>query len=876
IFTDTTTTNQLVVEIEKDVTEKFVWGGYWGLNGCDFISCSGWVESFSVSGTIEVACDTGSAIFTGTINAEGTTISGTYKEYDGLGDPTGGSGSFTATRQSRETETETIDFNCIFGNNTTPVKSPLNIRAILPDFDQYNEMIPGTFQGTPVLNGIIPDLQTNYDLTREMDLQPSGEFPIPTKTINVQDGDVSDWSDIDPVFTDITGEDKYDFIGDDIAALYLAKDDTNLYVRMTLTEPPNISSPDSNGGSMHYFVQLARSRHASAWSDRYFGVKYNSDNWEVMVHQYAGYSVIGDHPTGFAQAVGNDLEWKVPLSELETPFTGYFLNAWSHWTPSSYNCSDGNHTGLRVGPLASISGTITCTAHNGTGNIFIYAYDGSNPNTANELGSAYISAPGSYEITGLPVGANVYLFARWDADDNGIKTFGDYVGMTGPIPVESGGTTGVDFSLNTLIDDSFIMTKLGVYRVFGSNNFLSDVYGGFFDIDWGYDWTFIGEGNSTQTFTSNMYYEKILIIWDGETKFNFDSFEDQTANTAFAVDEYGDSTGYSWSTSNLRNFDSSDSSYYGEPSYFKGHSDGLYAVTDDWYGYSLFTMPGDTKDNSTSRQLKITLISTLTGDLNGDTKVNLADAILALKVVAGLNPTGINSSADVNGDGKIGLAEVIYILQHVVGLRDGGQGAGAEYTASGTYAYDSGAASLTLNTTSSDFVCEGPEAEVPETFTVITLTATTMVWEESDGHQMTWTRDTGTSGEIVGTWAQYDEPNSWELMVNSDSSFVVVGYIVECGYEDYVSIDGNVFEGEGYLADHTNPVQGAVVSTSLDSQTAITDANGHFFLQTNTPAEYSSTPYTITISASGYQTYSGTWTWGDHPVGQEFCLSSLR
>ena len=62
-------------------------------------------------------------------------------------------------------------------------------------------------------------------------------------------------------------------------------------------------------------------------------VKYNSGNWEVFVHQYGGSYVIGTHPTGFAQAVGNDLEWKVPLSELETPFTGYYLNTWSHWTP---------------------------------------------------------------------------------------------------------------------------------------------------------------------------------------------------------------------------------------------------------------------------------------------------------------------------------------------------------------------------------------------------------------------------------------------------------------------------------------------------------------------------------------------------------------
>ena len=62
------------------------------------------------------------------------------------------------------------------------------------------------------------------------------------------------------------------------------------------------------------------------------------------------------------------------------------------------------------------------------------------------------------------------------------------------------------------------------------------------------------------------------------------------------------------------------------------------------------------------------------GDINNDYNVNFADAILALQVVAGMNPDGIRSDyatsgADVNGDGKIGLAEVVYLLQHVAGLR---------------------------------------------------------------------------------------------------------------------------------------------------------------------------------------------------------------
>jgi len=65
----------------------------------------------------------------------------------------------------------------------------------------------------------------------------------------------------------------------------------------------------------------------------------------------------------------------------------------------------------------------------------------------------------------------------------------------------------------------------------------------------------------------------------------------------------------------------------------------------------------------------VTISDAVAGDVNGIGGVDLADAILALKVVAGLNPQNVFSSADVNSDNRIGLEEVIYILQKVAGLR---------------------------------------------------------------------------------------------------------------------------------------------------------------------------------------------------------------
>jgi hypothetical protein len=57
------------------------------------------------------------------------------------------------------------------------------------------------------------------------------------------------------------------------------------------------------------------------------------------------------------------------------------------------------------------------------------------------------------------------------------------------------------------------------------------------------------------------------------------------------------------------------------------------------------------------------------GDLNGDGNVNLTDAILGLKITAGLKSSDIDVGAEVNGDGKIGLEEVLYILQKTAGQR---------------------------------------------------------------------------------------------------------------------------------------------------------------------------------------------------------------
>jgi len=58
------------------------------------------------------------------------------------------------------------------------------------------------------------------------------------------------------------------------------------------------------------------------------------------------------------------------------------------------------------------------------------------------------------------------------------------------------------------------------------------------------------------------------------------------------------------------------------------------------------------------------------GDLNGDTSVDLADAVLASQVISGALPAQtVFTSCEVSGDSKIANEEVNYILQKACGLR---------------------------------------------------------------------------------------------------------------------------------------------------------------------------------------------------------------
>jgi len=56
-------------------------------------------------------------------------------------------------------------------------------------------------------------------------------------------------------------------------------------------------------------------------------------------------------------------------------------------------------------------------------------------------------------------------------------------------------------------------------------------------------------------------------------------------------------------------------------------------------------------------------------DLNHNGKVNLEDAILALRIMSGITVENIYTDADVNNDQRIGMPEAVYALQKTAKLR---------------------------------------------------------------------------------------------------------------------------------------------------------------------------------------------------------------
>ena len=120
-----------------------------------------------------------------------------------------------------------------------------------------------------------------------------------------------------------------------------------------------------------------------------------------------------------------------------------------------------------------------------------------------------------------------------------------------------------------------------------------------------------------------------------------------------------------------------------------------------------------------------------------------------------------------------GLSCLLLILFCFSGCEFLGSG-GTQYTASGTYTYNSGTMVLTTITTNSTLpVDEGTTLGKPVSVKVGSLTATQMTFLNNSTNvvDITFTRPSGTAGNIIGTWTSSARGGDYVFKFNVDGTW---------------------------------------------------------------------------------------------------------
>ena len=427
IFTDDATEDSLEVHLWDNMSD----GDCYGMYGCNFICCGGGIDCVIISGD-QITLEMDGVTFTGTLDTEmGEITGGSYTGWT--------SGTFTAKRTNVIIEDiDSVDLNPLFGTGSSPKTGPYNLRDFLPQFNECGIPIVGTMghglNNDPTLGGIAPDqTQNDWDLEGGASC---GTVEIPTvePTDITLDGDLSDWTDIAPVYTDVSGNNDPNLPGTDIKDFYLAKDDQYLYLAMTLHDGP--PSQDV----MYWFVAAERCDEWDRWGELSTQAYYDSVNgWAAEVIRRGDWQTIGYHP-GSAASGSDTIEWKVPLSEMDN-LSGRFIRIYTH-AYGYYDPSEDHLTCLQILPCTSITCTLSVPDYNDTGAIYIgvFQYDGSCNIDWKNAYSTYIIYPGEYTpdmppytIENLPVDEEVCIGVWWDSDFNGVETSGDYLGTSDPV-----------------------------------------------------------------------------------------------------------------------------------------------------------------------------------------------------------------------------------------------------------------------------------------------------------------------------------------------------------------------------------------------------------------------------------------------------------
>jgi hypothetical protein len=442
----------------------------------------GWIPYWHITGSnIELTLNYWGYVrieMTGTLAANGLSMSGAwiYYEHDGSGYQKLGEGTFIASRTSQNSDDEMrVDLNKVFGNIG---KAPLDIRAILPEFDMLGEPKSGTFPD-PVLNGIIPDLDTNAKLGEELDLDlPYKLFYIEEITPAEIDGNPSVWADKFRVNTD-SADDFFpgwtEVQGIDILSTYLAKDDNNLYLAMSLAGAPMQVFPGTNKPVIYQFEIR---KDSDDWSRNVLRIHawYNQDaqGWNVNISKAdanGNETLITTLGSEVVVAGDTYLKWSVPLTDLDAleTYGGDWITSGT-WSQAIHD-GDWMDANTKLAPVYTISGSVSLPMGYDGGKIYFYLTQTENfPLDGNAIIGTYVDAAGNFILKDAPYSAqNLYLHILWDTDGNGIPNPGDYRAVKN-FNIQDNVTVGEIRPQNTLSD--FPLEAVSVKSVHsGDNNF---------------------------------------------------------------------------------------------------------------------------------------------------------------------------------------------------------------------------------------------------------------------------------------------------------------------------------------------------------------------------------------------------------------------
>jgi hypothetical protein len=366
----------------------------------------------------DVPGEWGGAFFTGTLIEDNNGISNGTFEYWGPADGT--IYNLSGTLVAKEIEQKALDLNPIYGS-TTRYPQPVNPRDLLPAFDEWNGPQPDTIghglNNDATMGGILPGM-TQYDWQTLFDLQPGGLFYLnevyPWQ--KDKDGWVVLWLDDQLVFSDISGDtwDENSPVEDaDIDKLYMAYDDDNIYGLITLYD---LNSMPANTRQMTYSLYFSYSPDSKDSLDSlWFRIYINPGGIENNIYQMTnddGYSTWEFKGNFQSRIAENGLEFYIPWNSLPSFLPGRFLTIDSDgcdWSWSNWNGED-NYTHLRIGPVSTISGTVSFADFSGQP-ILVQAYTDPEEPEGSVVASTIITEPGPYRLKGIGFGWRGYIRA---------------------------------------------------------------------------------------------------------------------------------------------------------------------------------------------------------------------------------------------------------------------------------------------------------------------------------------------------------------------------------------------------------------------------------------------------------------------------------